>query len=164
MRARECSPYPELYSRLDESKRAKKTLELAIHKSRAKELKRYLSLLHPTWIENKPTLGWVKSRLRKKPEPTKTTPNTNKSADARQSSRSIRQKEVTKRKLSYKTIRRRPNFQNHHQKKEKTLFGKQKQSLMIDLREWTTTIRNYSDLRKNKQFTRHTELLATLIT
>jgi hypothetical protein len=46
MRARECSPYPELFSQPDESKRAKKMLELVIHKSRAKELKRYLSLLH----------------------------------------------------------------------------------------------------------------------
>jgi hypothetical protein len=46
MRARACSPYPELFSQLDESKRAEKTLELAIHKLRAKELKRYLSLLH----------------------------------------------------------------------------------------------------------------------
>jgi hypothetical protein len=45
MRVRECSPYPELFSQLDESTRAKKTLELAIHKSRAKELKRYLSSL-----------------------------------------------------------------------------------------------------------------------
>jgi hypothetical protein len=32
-----------------------------------------------------------------------------------------RQKEVTKRKLSYK-IRRRPNSQNHRYKKGKTLF------------------------------------------
>jgi cob(I)alamin adenosyltransferase len=46
MRAKECSPYLELFSKLDESKRAEKMLELAIHKSRAKELKRYLSLLH----------------------------------------------------------------------------------------------------------------------
>jgi hypothetical protein len=30
MRAKECSPYPELFSQLDESKRAEKTLELAI--------------------------------------------------------------------------------------------------------------------------------------
>jgi hypothetical protein len=37
------SPYPRLISQSDESKRAKKTLELAIHKSRAKELKRCLS-------------------------------------------------------------------------------------------------------------------------
>jgi cob(I)alamin adenosyltransferase len=46
MRARKCSPYPELFSQLDESKRVEKMLELAIHKSRAKELKRYLSSLH----------------------------------------------------------------------------------------------------------------------
>jgi hypothetical protein len=45
MRARECLPYPELFSQPDKSKRAKKMLELAIHKSRAKELKRYLSSL-----------------------------------------------------------------------------------------------------------------------
>jgi hypothetical protein len=30
MRARRCSPYPELFSQPDESKRAKKMLELAI--------------------------------------------------------------------------------------------------------------------------------------
>jgi hypothetical protein len=41
MRARGCSPYPKLYSQPDESKRAEKTLELAIHKSRAKKLKIY---------------------------------------------------------------------------------------------------------------------------
>jgi hypothetical protein len=46
MRARECSPYPELFSQPDESKRAERTLELIIHKSRAKELKKYLSSLH----------------------------------------------------------------------------------------------------------------------
>jgi hypothetical protein len=38
-----CLTYPELFSQPDESKRAKKTLELAIHKSRAKEQKRCLS-------------------------------------------------------------------------------------------------------------------------
>jgi hypothetical protein len=36
-------PYPELISQLDESKRAEKKLELAIHKLKAKELKRCLS-------------------------------------------------------------------------------------------------------------------------
>jgi hypothetical protein len=46
MRARECSPYLELFSQPDESKSAEKMLELAIHKSRGKELKRYLSSLH----------------------------------------------------------------------------------------------------------------------
>jgi hypothetical protein len=34
------STYPGLFSQLDESKRAEKMLEPAIHKSRAKELKR----------------------------------------------------------------------------------------------------------------------------
>jgi hypothetical protein len=57
MRARGCSLYPKLYSQPDESKRAEKTFELAINKLRAKELKRYLSSLHLTWIEKKPTLG-----------------------------------------------------------------------------------------------------------
>jgi hypothetical protein len=42
-----CSPYPGLISQPDESKRAEKTLELAIHKSRAKELKRCLSSSGP---------------------------------------------------------------------------------------------------------------------
>jgi hypothetical protein len=42
------------------------------------------------------------------------------------------QKEVTKRKLSYKTTRRRPNFQNHHQRKKKTPFSEQRQSLTIE--------------------------------
>jgi hypothetical protein len=37
------SPYPRLFSQPNESKRAEKTLELAIHKSSAKELKRCLS-------------------------------------------------------------------------------------------------------------------------
>jgi hypothetical protein len=46
MRARGCSPYPELFSQPDESKRSEKTFELVIHKVRAKELKRYLSSLH----------------------------------------------------------------------------------------------------------------------
>jgi hypothetical protein len=32
MRTRGCSPYPELFSQPDESKRAEKTLELVIHK------------------------------------------------------------------------------------------------------------------------------------
>jgi transposase len=41
-------------------------------------------------------------------------------------------KEVTKRKLSYKTTRRRPNSQNHHQKKEKTPFSEQRQCLTIE--------------------------------
>jgi hypothetical protein len=36
---------------------SEKMLELAIHKSRGKKLKRYMSSLHPTWIEKKPTLG-----------------------------------------------------------------------------------------------------------
>jgi hypothetical protein len=31
-----CLPYPELFSQSDESKRAEKMLELAIHKTRAK--------------------------------------------------------------------------------------------------------------------------------
>jgi hypothetical protein len=61
MRARECSPYPELFSQPDESKRAERTLELTIHKSRAKELKKIFELITSrtlqTWIENKPTLG-----------------------------------------------------------------------------------------------------------
>jgi hypothetical protein len=38
-----CSLDPELFSQLDESKRAEKMLELTIYKTRAKELKRYLS-------------------------------------------------------------------------------------------------------------------------
>jgi hypothetical protein len=38
-----CSPDPELFSQPYESKRAKKMLEPAIYKSRAKELKRCLS-------------------------------------------------------------------------------------------------------------------------
>jgi hypothetical protein len=38
-----CSSHPGLISQSDESKRAEKMLELAIHKSRAKELKRCLS-------------------------------------------------------------------------------------------------------------------------
>jgi hypothetical protein len=42
------------------------------------------------------------------------------------------QKEVTKRKLSYKTTRRRPNSQNHHQKKKKIPFLEQRQSLTIE--------------------------------
>jgi hypothetical protein len=76
----------------------------------------------------------------------------NKSADARQSSRSTRQKEVTKRKLSYKRIRRRLNSQNHRQKKEKTLLIIEvildDRSLRMDY-----TMRKYLDLRKNKRFT-----------
>jgi hypothetical protein len=36
-------PYPGLFSQLDESKRAKKTFELPIHKSKVKEIKRCLS-------------------------------------------------------------------------------------------------------------------------
>jgi hypothetical protein len=75
-----------------------------------------------------------------------------KSADARQSSRSTRQKEVTKRKLSYKRIRRRLNSQNHRQKKEKTLLIIEvildDRSLRMDY-----TMRKYLDLRKNKRFT-----------
>jgi hypothetical protein len=47
-----------------------------------------------------------------------------------------RQKEVTKRKLSYKT-RRKPNSLIHRQKKEKTLL-EQRQSLTIDLQDQTT--------------------------
>jgi hypothetical protein len=38
-----CSPDPELFSQLDESKRAEKMLEPLIYKSREKELKRCLS-------------------------------------------------------------------------------------------------------------------------
>jgi hypothetical protein len=38
-----CSPYPGLFSHPNESKRAKKMLELAIHKSKAKQLKSCLS-------------------------------------------------------------------------------------------------------------------------
>jgi hypothetical protein len=41
--SQKCSPDPELFSQPDESKRAKKMLEPAIYKSRAKELKRCLS-------------------------------------------------------------------------------------------------------------------------
>jgi hypothetical protein len=41
------------------------------------------------------------------------------------------QKEVNKRKLSYKITRRRPNSQNHRQKK-KTPFSEQRQSLTIE--------------------------------
>jgi hypothetical protein len=41
--SQKCSPYPGLISQLDECKRAEKTLELIIHKLRAKELKRCLS-------------------------------------------------------------------------------------------------------------------------
>jgi hypothetical protein len=46
MRARGWSPYPELFSQPDESKRAEKMFELAIHKLKAKESKRYLSSLY----------------------------------------------------------------------------------------------------------------------
>jgi hypothetical protein len=42
------------------------------------------------------------------------------------------QKEITKRKLSYKTTRRRPNSHNHHQKKKKTPLSKQRQSLTTE--------------------------------
>jgi hypothetical protein len=42
------------------------------------------------------------------------------------------QKEVTKRKLSYKTTRRRHNYQNHRQKKKKTPFSEQRQSLTTE--------------------------------
>jgi hypothetical protein len=52
-----CSPYPELFSQPDARKRAKKTLELVIHKSRAKELKRCLSSPCP-----KPFQAWTSVR------------------------------------------------------------------------------------------------------
>jgi hypothetical protein len=42
------------------------------------------------------------------------------------------QKENTKMKLSYKTIWRRANSQNHHQKKTKTPFSEQRQSSTIE--------------------------------
>jgi hypothetical protein len=51
------SPYPELISQPDESKRAEKTLELAIHKSRAKELKRCLSSPCPKSVQ-----AWMRVR------------------------------------------------------------------------------------------------------
>jgi hypothetical protein len=46
----------------------------------------------------------------------------NKSVSARPSSRPTRQKEVMKRKLSYKKTRRRTNSQNHRQKEEKNYW------------------------------------------
>jgi hypothetical protein len=53
-------PDPELFSQPEESKRAKNTLELAIHKLRAKELKRCLSSPCP-----KSFLGLDKSKKAK---------------------------------------------------------------------------------------------------
>jgi hypothetical protein len=77
--------------------------------------------------------------------------------------RPTRQKEVTKRKLYYKTtrkglilriiIRRR---KRHFSRAEAILDDR---SLRMNY-----TTRNYSDLWKNKRFARHKELLATLIT
>jgi hypothetical protein len=54
--SRRCSPYPRLFSQLDESKRAEKTLELAIHKKSkrvANTLELVLSRTIQTWMEIK---------------------------------------------------------------------------------------------------------------
>jgi hypothetical protein len=59
------------------------------------------------------------------------------------------QKEVTKKELPYKTIRRRPNSQNHRRRK-RHLF----QSRGNLWQQRTDYTKNYSDLRKNKIFTR----------
>jgi hypothetical protein len=56
------SPYPGLISQPDESKRAEKTLELVIHKSRVKELKRCLKLTLSQVL-----LGLDESKKAKKP-------------------------------------------------------------------------------------------------
>jgi hypothetical protein len=40
-----CSPYPELFSQPDESKRDEKTLELAIHKIKSKRVANILELV-----------------------------------------------------------------------------------------------------------------------
>jgi hypothetical protein len=45
MRARERSSYPKLFLQSDESKRAEKTLELAIHKIKSKRVANILELV-----------------------------------------------------------------------------------------------------------------------
>jgi hypothetical protein len=48
MRAKRCSPYPELFRQPDESKRAEKMLELAIHnRMREKKAEKMLELAYP---------------------------------------------------------------------------------------------------------------------
>jgi hypothetical protein len=65
-----CSSYPELFSQSDESKRAEKTLELAIHKIKNKRVANILELnssraLH-TWMETKSKLSKYKTTMDKK--------------------------------------------------------------------------------------------------
>jgi hypothetical protein len=56
-----CSPYPKLLSQPDESKRAKMTLELAIHKIKSKRFTNILELISSrtlqTWMETKSKLS-----------------------------------------------------------------------------------------------------------
>jgi hypothetical protein len=57
------SPYPELFSQPDESKRAEKMLELVIHKSKAKERKRCLSSPCPKSFQAWMSVRRLKSQL-----------------------------------------------------------------------------------------------------
>jgi hypothetical protein len=69
MRARECLPYPVLFSQSDESKRAEKTLELAIHKIKSKRITNILELVSSrtlqTRMETKSKLSKYKTTMGK---------------------------------------------------------------------------------------------------
>jgi hypothetical protein len=65
-----CLPYPELFSQPDESKRAEKTFELAIHKNKSKRVANILELVLSrtiqTWMETKSKLSKNKTAMDKK--------------------------------------------------------------------------------------------------
>jgi hypothetical protein len=70
MRARDAQPIPVCFHRSDESKRTKKTLELATHKNKSKIVANTLELVQ-TWMEIKSMQNHNEQESIKKPKPSR---------------------------------------------------------------------------------------------